>query len=453
MSNELPIETATKAPFQPFVGEIKMRRIPTLNALCVIYGEMTKEESERIKKGIEEARLFMWRNSRCRMNLNITFAYGDNTPNLDSDELKEIEKDLRKRGYDDDQFAFVFIALPEIKEIKGGYRILGNTAAGTGWKSIVPYPGEDISVEYKIVWAFTKTFCESLDVILKNNDLSPVFKGNFDDGFRSAAKGLAALDGIEKLKAPNNSYIEVFDADDDGIPDADDRVPLDEARFPSDSRYKDTDNDYLDDMDELTASIWRSTSNLDRDTDKDKLVDGKDPFPFLDFQPAISAVKFVPSIDGKIENTWKVLSKGCFWSASENPNITIYTGWDDANLYIAAKSDKKLNITLKIKDNEKSSKTRDYLLTWEGKEVLLHDWTKIKDGGKSLPVKTGSLAHWIGDDGTFQTEASIPVGKEAFKLEKGKKILIQLYLTNPEDIKDNIWVTEFDGFYEVMLEK
>ena len=476
-TSDLATETWVKPPFMPFIGEMPIRRIPTLDVLCAIYhGGMEKGSAERVKTAFEAAREFIWRNSRCRLNLRMAYVFIDEDAQAGGEDMAEIEKDLRKRGYVDDQFDAVFAAGPAIKTTKGGYVILGSTAGAMGWNGPTEYAGGDPTLDRERVWVFTKAFYESLDkVIAEKSGHSELPDADFERnygpdkdvqfdggrGFDGIAHALRAFDGYGDFKAPWDGYIEVGDMDDDGIPDNDERVPLDERRFLSDPRYKDTDNDYLDDIDEMVASAWWGSRNIVRDNDGDGLLDGKDPFPLVDFKPAIQKVLFVPTIDGRIEDTWRELSVGYFWSKEENQNVRSYAGWDEKYLYFAFKSEKKLNVHLEIDGSGENGR-------WEGGDtyelVVARDSPAVTCNGKA--VDGLEAAHWIGDDGAYQTELKIPAalgrgfgyvpeGKEVagLVLEPGRVTGLSLTLRNPEDPDDVVYITDLHGQYKVTLEK
>ncbi len=461
-TNELPVETQAKAQFRPFYGEITVRRAATLDVLCAIYhGGMEKEEAERVRNGLELARHFFWRNSRCRLNLNMMYLYIDeDAPVADGKSMKGIEEDLRRRGYVDNQFDAVFATGPAIKTRSDGLTILGNTAGAMGWAGLAKYPGDDPGIYYEIVWVFADAFSQSLDkIIVERSGWPRLFERN-SSSFSGIAGAISSFDTYDKFKPPWDGYIEVLDRDDDGIPDMDERVPLDERQLPSDPRQKDTDNDYLDDMDEMTASIWWGSDCLKRDTDGDGLLDGKDKFPLVDFQPVIKKTTVAPAIDGKIEDTWEVMSKGYFWSNKEDRSVTTYVGWDEKNLYFAVESDKKWVIVLSVVENSEDgikdgSEVHTFSVSWGNREVYY--------GSGKTRVEGALAAHWKGDDGTCQTEIKIPVsfgwkgpGDESEKrlpLKAGGTIALSIGLSSFEDKFEFIYVTDHDGFYDVKLEK
>ena len=454
MSDELPLETAIKAPFIQYEGEINISMVPTFEILCAIYGEVSEDETEQFKEAIENARRFLWRNSRCQVNFHIAYLIVKDKNISEDDDTVVFEADLIRRGYSH--------IMPKVVFVK--------TSKGMIFRSIflfnkerhyfedswtADYPASIHIDNVRIMFQFSWIMCEYLRGIVNQNMKQNIPIINPGGGFRSFAEFIASIRNYENLKNPYIGYIEVFDRDKDGIPDSDERVPLDEARLPSDSRYKDSDNDYLPDMDEMVASIWYGSNNLERDTDNDGFIDGKDPFPLVDFQPVINSIKFIPAIDGKIEDTWKVLSKGCFWSTKDKPDLTIYAGWDESNLYLAMKSNKKQDFALKIKNGAGFNMTYDYRIRWGEKEAILKSSKKPAKLTKHVPVesRTGVSAHWIGTDGDCQMEVKLPVSKEGIKLETAKKLLISITLTNPEEKDEIIYVTGFDEFYEVTLEK
>ena len=117
-------------------------------------------------------------------------------------------------------------------------------------------------------------------------------------------------------------------------------------RLPSLYRLADTDNDYMPDIDEMTASIWRGQVTSSAIPTATASSTGKTHTPSSISKGLSRRPFFVPIIDGKIEGTWQVLSNGYFWSADEVKNLTIYAAWDEKNLYLSTRSNKKLDLWL-----------------------------------------------------------------------------------------------------------
>lgn len=86
------------------------------------------------------------------------------------------------------------------------------------------------------------------------------------------------------------------DRDEDGLPDRDPRLPVDEARFGSSSRLVDTDADGLSDLAELTAGTFTSSDPTEVDTDRDGILDGRDPYPQFAVRTELEHAE--PGMDG-----------------------------------------------------------------------------------------------------------------------------------------------------------
>ena len=448
LSSELELKTWENPPFQSYRGYMNVRRITTLDVLCLIYGKSLEDDKlESIKKGMEQARMFVWRNSRCRLNLNIIYLIiEENLPGKVRKGPSDLREELDSRGYKDTPFDIVFV--PNYQNDGPSFEFFhlqDIPGSGHGMGKYRTYPVLGTDIDYNVFYSFLGLMQSYLDRESTEKTKNEVLSKTVEYGYGGIAEAIRAFDEYESLGAQHR-YIEVIDVDDDGLPDSDPRVAMDEDRLPSNPQNKDTDNDYLDDMDEFSASIWRESSNTERDTDGDGLLDGKDRSPLVDFGPSIRKVRFVPDIDGKIEDTWRILAHGYFWSNVEGPSLRIYAGWDDEHLYFAFESEMRPSISLEILDGDSNDNEsrHGYVVEWDKPQVI-SDNDILENAGASF---------WIDEKGNYQTEMRIPFrSSDERQLNSDRTIGLSIEikdLKNPERI---ILVTEPYGFYKVTLEK
>ncbi len=338
----------------------KYVKFATLDVLVVLYthtsgGDIDPQDIPKIKKMINMARLFYWRNSGLKMNLNISYliidAYLDSNPNDYS--LTRLENDLHARGVKDLQYDAIF----RISSGTSGFWSYGTPSwsfmgppNSTGFSHVcwaaaknikaAPYPIYDPNINYGLTWLFTHEFQHAMDDIYNDNGNPEMYHGDFPwkfpvacgEEFDFQAKMYRAFHNWLALKGYRGQIYEANDADRDGIPDCDARVALDEKRFHSDSLQTDTDGDGLSDYREITAGIYEGTDPNSTDTDGDSLSDGQDPFPLYPVHARIP--HFSPVLNGNIESGWHLLVNRMNFSTRPF-KCNIYLNWDEQNLYIA----------------------------------------------------------------------------------------------------------------------
>ena len=261
-------------------------------------------ELARLKKGLELFRLFYWRNTKCRLNLDFTYL-----EILDPDNFSDPrERDLiARRLVQPDQYDTVFLIGNDPACWAGGGLILGHATLAVGCKCGVPYPGNDPSVDYQVAWHYTHEFGHNVDGFFApaagypefpHPDIETAYSQkspnlHFDAGTHYDWVGNALRqfgDIFDRLPAPWDDYIESQDLDSDGLPDDDFRVPVDENRFGSEITRRDSDEDGLLDLDEFACGIFRGSNPVRKDTDGDGLTDGLDPYPLVRVRDSIPFV-------------------------------------------------------------------------------------------------------------------------------------------------------------------
>ncbi len=338
----------------------KYFKFATLDVLVVLYthtsgGDIAPEDIPKIKKMIELARLFYWRNSGLKMNLNISYLiiddYLDSNPNDYS--LTRLQNDLHARGVKDLQYDAIF----RISSGTSGFWSYGTPSwsfmgppNSTGFSHVcwaaakntrtVPYPTSDTNINCSLTWLFIHEFQHAMDDIYNDNGNPEMYHGDFPWKFPVAcgeeydfqAKIFRAFRNWLALKGYRGQIYETNDADKDGIPDCDARVALDEVRFHSDSLRPDTDGDGLSDYGEMIAGIYEGTNPNKSDTDGDSIPDNRDPFPLYSVHQNIPY--FSPVLNGTIESGWHLLVDRMNFS-TRTFTCKIYLNWDTDNLYIA----------------------------------------------------------------------------------------------------------------------
>ena len=121
------------------------------------------------------------------------------------------------------------------------------------------------------------------------------------------------------------------DGDEDGVPDSG-NLPITEASLGTRGDDPDTDDDDLGDLEEMTATYYRESDPLVRDSDGDGIPDGWDQFPLVAFNYLVAQA--TPSVDGEIEPGEYAWIRRC-WQGADISGI-VYTRWSDGVLYVAA---------------------------------------------------------------------------------------------------------------------
>lgn len=287
-------------------------RIKNLRVLAAIYRGATDAEQRMddhavtmAKGGLELGRLFYFRNSLARLNVQFDWLVIDAAaPDNAGPTMEHMVADLRRRGVQDGDYDGLIVTGVGLTGNWGGFNVLGGAGGcfGIGGPRGPGYPGFDPDVGYGWAWIFAHEFQHALDlVIVEGSDLDMLhahpyvdrteefFKGCYQGGehWDWIAVTLREFDDYLKIKGVRNETFECVDADADGLPDDDPRLPADEKRFGSDATKKDTDGDGLDDLGEFTANRYAGSDPRRPDTDGDGLADSADPYPLVAISPTL----------------------------------------------------------------------------------------------------------------------------------------------------------------------
>jgi len=331
--------------------------IANVNLLIPIYSDgFTTSDIQSIINGFNLARLFIYRNSKARLNLDIQYLILPGKPTKrKAPGLGEIMDDLELRGALQRSFDAVHVVAKDIDENCSGFRFPNGAIGSSGRTAYARYPGSDSQIDYRACWTLVHEFQHSLDSISPDPSL---FNGHFMDNYplsegvvfdagnfyAGQAEIFRRFDGFFDLPAPWNKYLEAFDSDGDGMPDADARVPTDEARFGSSPLLVDTDKDGINDLREFYSGVYCGSDPCSPDTDSDSIADCADPYPLSDFTGKIS--KGTPR-NGETPSSF--LSRGIFYkSLDQIKKFSVYASWDSNFLYFTFKSDKALSIVIEI---------------------------------------------------------------------------------------------------------
>ena len=139
---------------------------------------------ENLKNGINLSREFIWRNSGCKLNLNISYLVIDEYKKksfFPSDGLLKpeyIEPDLFANGITRNQYGIVIAiyAPPAGGGNYGGMKILGQSGYSFfryPCRTSVIYPGKKSDINYKATWLFTHEIQHSIDLICYEGSNAP----------------------------------------------------------------------------------------------------------------------------------------------------------------------------------------------------------------------------------------------------------------------------------------
>lgn len=351
--------------------------IKSLKVLAAVY-RGASDDSNRLDdaalegtlNGIRLGRLFYFRNSRCKLNLDITYLVVDaSAPKNDGPTYDYIVEDLRSRGIADNQYDGMFCTGVGFTGNWGGFRVFDGTGAcfgGTDRRgNFVWYPEDRPDAWYGTGWTFVHEFQHALDSpictmsghpeMMSDHPYSDCMEGYFSWGHHAGmhwdwvAHTLSSFQDYLDVRGVTNSKIIVVDADSDGLPDDDGRLPMDEKRFGSDPTKTDTDGDGLDDLSEFCADIYRGSDPAKADTDGDGMIDGQDWNPTVGIAQSISYSPAGPQVDGKLDACCKQFSFGAYaGNSDELASARVYACWNEDALFLFVKSPAKCTLNLMI---------------------------------------------------------------------------------------------------------
>ncbi len=337
----------------------------TLRVAVVMYqhtnrGGIAADELSAIKKMLETARRFIWRNSHFQLNLELDYypisAYrGFGDPH--EHHLEQTAEDLRQRGLMNTQYDLIFRICPAVSgywslgliplDLPGPDRLTG--FSHTQWPIVtdVRYPGRELHLDYGLTWIFVHEMQHAIDALYQHVGHPQMYHGdcpwNFPvpcgEHFDFQANVWRHFTDYRDLPPEWGEIYQSVDQDRDGLPDEEPRVSLDEVRLGSTPSTADTDGDGLNDAQEALVGIYTGSHPTMPDTDADGVIDGSDPWTLYAVAPSIQRANRLPQIDGVIESGWPVWASGVAYSRVPfSPRA--YLTWDADSLYLALEMDR-----------------------------------------------------------------------------------------------------------------
>jgi hypothetical protein len=341
----------------------RVTRFIELDVLVVICtntagGSVDPDEIAKLKEEVTQAEEFFWRNSRLKLDLNISYLIIDRYISIDEFwEVYEggywlgcwsIERDLRNSSIVDNQYdgIVVFYGWGENEygaAFGGGtYGVDFGFLGKTGYTAI-PLCWDPDTYD----WFFIHEFNHQVDSMFEasglreypSSDIPWELKGDFGENYDFNAYILRSwpVENWFKLIPPWGRIIEAEDNDQDGVPDGVPGLTITEAILGSNNSSYDSDNDGLSDLEEVIAGIYSGSDPLNPDTDGDGIIDGIDPYPLYPIKihhNIINRKDIV--IDGELEGDWDLFIDYFNYAATEF-SAPIYVNWNEEYLFIAFK--------------------------------------------------------------------------------------------------------------------
>ncbi len=398
--------------------------IRSLKLLAAVYrgapGDKDRLDDAALEgtlNGIKLGRLFYFRNTQCRLNLDIAYQVFDaRAPKNDGPTYDYIVQDLRSRGFKDNQYDGIFCTGVGFTGNWGGFRVFDKTGAcfgGTDRRgNFVWYPEDRPDTWYGTGWTFVHEFQHALDSpictgsghpeMMSDHPYSDCMEGYFSWGHHGGqhwdwvAHVLSSFQDYLDVRGCTDSTITVVDGDGDGLPDDDARLPMDEKRFGSDSTKIDTDGDGLKDLQEFCADIFRGSDPNKTDTDDDGVPDGQDLNPTVAIAQSVVYSDAAPAVDGKMDTCYKPFTMGVYaGNSADLEKARMYACWNEDGLSLFVKSPVKCMLNMMIDTSAENG-------FWEGGDTYLIQVTpegKVTFSGLGLSGEVpGAKAAW-GSDG------------------------------------------------------
>jgi hypothetical protein len=317
-------------------------------------GGIPDAQIQRIKNGIEVARLFIWRNSLMKLNLQITYyeiddykTFGDMGDYWGS--VQKTAEHLKELGVMNTQYDIIYRVSPAT----GGYWSYGvlhldlpGPARQTGfshsvWPTIsgVRYPGHDLDTHYDLSWVFLHEVQHAIDVVYNASGLPQKHHGDrphlfpypVGEHYDFQAKMFRVFNAYEDLLSNWGGIYEAWDTGNFGFPDDDIIVPVDELRFGSNPEIKDTDGDGLSDRDEFINGIYSGSDPNDPDSNNNGVLDGNDPYPRYRVN---TFIPYYTTTIGEVHVEEQMLSIDSVSYTQYGYSPKVYMGYDEDSLYI-----------------------------------------------------------------------------------------------------------------------
>ncbi|MEJ2634031.1 MAG: FlgD immunoglobulin-like domain containing protein [Calditrichia bacterium] len=339
-------------------------RYANLKVAVIIYqntngGSIADSEIPKMKKMLDIAKLFYWRNSEMKLNVEFTYypwkAYKDfGDPDDSWGSVSKTAADLKTLGVMNTQYDIIFRITPAVNGywsygvvdlgLPGPARQTGFSQSQWPMGTGVIYPGNDPEINYALTWIFVHECQHAIDAVYDANGFPEMYHGDqpwvlpvaCGEQFDFQSKIFRTFKEYEYLQNNWGDIYEAVDADGDGFPDNDKTVALDEARFGSNSTITDTDGDSYSDKAEALDGAYTGSDPNRKDTDGDSIEDSQDPFPRFPIKTTIP--QYTPLIDGSIEEGWPLIDDTVSF-ATEGFSSRLYMSYDDDSLYLAIQSD------------------------------------------------------------------------------------------------------------------
>jgi DNA-binding beta-propeller fold protein YncE len=256
---------------------------------------------QKVRHELEKARLFYWRNSRCRFHLNISdYVVIRDTPAkvqggwLDPGQVRrDLKPLLKERGRSLDDYDSMVSVWAE----PGFDPNTDDELGAVGGGGLTPYGYSTFGISGRLAWLMVHEFNHQVDAFYDgagsvkywlNHPEYTIHPGRYGQHFDCNAYLSRLWRDDEYLTNDNFGLIVLYDdRDGDGMPDDDFRFPMDERAFGSDPGKADTDGDGLDDLGEFMAGTFSATDPNNRDTDGDRRPDGEDEWPLYATDPVV----------------------------------------------------------------------------------------------------------------------------------------------------------------------
>ncbi|MCG2715304.1 MAG: hypothetical protein L6422_03290 [Candidatus Marinimicrobia bacterium] len=331
-----------------------------LKLAAVIYkntsrGSISNNEVEEIKTMLDVGKLFYWRNSKMKLNVEFTYYEIDEYKNFGNPEdywgsMLKTANDLDDIGVMNTQYDIVFRVTPAVNgywsygvqnlSLPGPQRKTGFSHSYWPSSTGVVYPGHLPDINYNITWLFIHEVQHAIDALYDANGHPEMYHGDQPYKFPVAcgehydfqAKMFRTFNAYEDLLSNWGDIYEAIDADNDAFPDNEPLVVLDEVRFRSNPVLKDTDSDGYTDRQEALDGIYEGSDPNNPDTDNDGIIDSLDQY--VRFPVKTTIKRFTPIIDGNIEDEWPLINNTVSYTPiGYSPKL--YLGYDNDYLFLA----------------------------------------------------------------------------------------------------------------------
>lgn len=335
---------------------------------------LTDEDIEKIKERFAEVRLFVWRHTSMKLNVDFRFVVIEEPVGLldiGGDEkrgyilgsnrrvIRDLVKALRPEGRSITDYAGVLTIYPFKSHRSDKLTIRSWAMAATAgvpaswpdrqyvWTtghSGLPFDAEwGAKTFFLLRYKILHEFMQQLQALLRNSGYLS-FPSTDRPGERLPHCGRGRYGKLAQVfqfarphdwLALSHGRLGVsLDADGDGIPDSDNSVALDEKRLGTDPTTADSDKDGLNDLEELVQGAHEGSDPLKADTDGDGLKDGEDSCPLADLGTEVT--RGTPVLDGKLseEEGWAPFLT-IVLPESGKEAARLYACWDDDAFHLA----------------------------------------------------------------------------------------------------------------------